>query len=264
MEQQQKGLLEVLGPKRSFFFGLALSIMAIATVGFFAFLFGGDTLSVAASKTNSNSVANSGSNSNTAPSAPAPAEVPTVPSPTNAVVAEVTDADWVKGDRNAPISVIEYSDLECPFCQRVHPTIQQLVDEYDGQVNWVYRHFPLSSLHSKAPREAEATECAGELGGNDGFWVFTDRLIEITPSNNGLQDSQLGEIAEYVGLNKAEFQNCLDSGKYTQKIQDAVTAATAAGGQGTPYFVVVSGDQKIPVSGAQPYDQFTSVVDSLL
>ncbi|MFC1687319.1 DsbA family protein [Patescibacteria group bacterium] len=262
MEQEQKGLFDVLGPKRSFFFGLALSIMMVATAGFFVFLLGGETLSVSASKTNSDAVTDSGSNTNTV--APTPTAVPTVPSPTNAVIAEITDTDWVKGDRNAPVSVIEYSDSECPFCKRVHPTIQQVVDNYDGQVNWVYRHFPLSSLHQKAAKEAEAAECAGELGGNDGFWAFTDRLYEITPSNDGLLESQLSDIAEYAGIDVTKFEDCLSSGKYTQKIQDAVTAATAAGGQGTPYSVIVSGDQQIPVSGAQPYEQFTAVVDSLL
>lgn len=264
MEQNQKGLLDVLGPKRSFLFGLALSIMAIGTVGFVAFLVSGDTLLASDAKTSSNTVADSGINTNSAPSIPTPTAVPTVPSPTNAVIAEVTDADWVKGNRNATVSVIEYSDSECPFCKRVHPTIQQVVDNYDGQVNWVYRHFPLSSLHQKAAKEAKAAECAGELGGNDGFWAFIDRLYEITPSNDGLLESQLSDIAKYAGIDVSKFEECLSSGKYTEKIQDAVIAAGAAGGQGTPYNVIVSGDQKIPVSGAQPYEQFTSVIDSLL
>jgi protein-disulfide isomerase len=85
-------------------------------------------------------------------------------------MAPITSADHIRGNPNAPVKIVEYSDMECPFCKRFHPTMQQTVDEYDGKVAWVYRHFPLDSIHSKARSEAIATECAGELGGNDMFW----------------------------------------------------------------------------------------------
>ena len=83
----------------------------------------------------------------------------------------VTSEDHIRGDINAPVKIVEYSDTECPFCKRFHTTMQEVYNEYGktGKVAWVYRHFPLDQLHSKARKEAEATECAAELGGNDKF-----------------------------------------------------------------------------------------------
>jgi protein-disulfide isomerase len=197
------------------------------------------------------------------PSTP-PSAVPQAPQPDASGMAPITDKDWVKGDRNAPISVVEYSDLECPFCKRVHPTLQQLVAEYGGKVNWVYRHFPLTQLHPKAVKEAEAAECAGELGGNEAFWKYVDRLYEVTPSNNGLEESELPNIAEYAGLTRGSFEECLNSGRHNQKVMDQAQDAVAAGGSGTPYNVIVKGDTKIPVSGAVPIDFFKARIDPLL
>ena len=112
----------------------------------------------------------------------------------------VTASDHIRGSLDAPVKIVEFSDLECPFCARFHPTLQQIFDEYEGQVAWVYRHFPLDTLHAKARKEAEATECAAELGGNDGFWAYLDRLFEVTPSNDRLDLALLPQIAEDVGL----------------------------------------------------------------
>ena len=97
--------------------------------------------------------------------------------PENAVsdYAPLTDADHVRGDRNAPIVMIEYSDYECPFCSRFHPTMKQVMQEYEGQIAWAYRHFPLS-FHPYAQVLAEGSECVAELGGNDAFWEFTDAI----------------------------------------------------------------------------------------
>lgn len=198
------------------------------------------------------------------PTAAAPSREAAPPQPTRAIqLAAVTDDDWVRGKKDAKVSVVEFSDTECPFCKRFHPTMQRLIEEYPDDVNWVYRHFPLS-IHPKAAKEAEATECAGELGGQDGFWNYVDRLFEVTPSNNGLDPAQLPQIAEEVGLDRAKFEVCLNSGKYAQKVQDHLNQATAAGANGTPYSVVVVGGQKTPVSGAVPYEQLKSIIDSVI
>lgn len=176
----------------------------------------------------------------------------------------ITDSDWVRGNRDAKISLVEFSDTECPFCKNFHPTLQRLISEYPNDVNWVYRHFPLAQLHSKAPKEAEATECAGEQGGNDGFWAYLDKLYEITPSNDGLDLAQLPEIAQEVGLDKGKFVECLDSGRFEGKVADHYNQAAQAGGQGTPYTVIVNGDEKIPVAGALPYEQLKAYIESVL
>ena len=191
---------------------------------------------------------------------------PTLPGVNNdIVVAAVGDEDHIKGDPDAPITIIEYSDFECPFCKRVHPTLERVVQEYNGDVRWVYRHFPLAQLHSKAAKQAEATECATELGGNEGFWALTDKIFEVTPSNDGLDMDSLPALAAEVGLSKAAFTKCLDSGKYADKIAEAVQEAQAAGGQGTPYSIIMDKDgNTTPLSGALPYENWVQVIDELL
>lgn len=177
----------------------------------------------------------------------------------------VSADDHIFGDVNAPVKVVEFSDLECPFCKRFHATMQQVIVAYSGQVAWVYRHFPIDQLHPKARKEAEATECANELGGNDKFWAYANRLIEVTPSNNGLDSKELPKIATYVGLDVAKFNQCLASGKYTAKIEAEVQASIAAGARGTPYSVVISkSGKKSVIPGALPYEQVKSIIDAAL
>lgn len=200
---------------------------------------------------------------NNRPSAPVPDGQPSASADIKLIPVD-KDKDWIKGNKDAKITVIEFSDTECPFCVRFHSTLQQVISDYDGQVNWVYRHFPISQLHSKAPKEAEATECAAEQGGNETFWAYLDRLISITPANNGLLASQLPEIAEYVGLDVNKFQACLDSGKYAKKIQEQIQQAQAAGAQGTPYSVIISGDKQVPIPGALSVDGVKALIDPLL
>ena len=168
----------------------------------------------------------------------------------------VSAEDHILGNPKAPIMIVEFSDTECPFCKNFHQTMHKVIDTYGktGKVAWVYRHFPIDGLHSKARKESEATECAAELGGNDGFWKYLDSLYKKTPSNNDLDMSLLPLIAEEIGLNKTDFEKCLGSGKYADKIERSVQDATTAGGQGTPYTVIITKYEKIPISeGAIPF-----------
>lgn len=178
----------------------------------------------------------------------------------------VTDSDYVKGNRNARIALIEYSDLECPFCKRFHPTAQQAVDEYPDDVMWVYRHFPLEQLHSKATKQAEAVECAGKLAGNDGFWALTDKIFEVTPSNNGLDNSTLPDLAAEVGIDKSAFQTCLDSGEMALDVSDDFQSGTKAGVTGTPGNILLDTKtgESILIPGAVPYQQLKQAIDDML
>jgi len=179
----------------------------------------------------------------------------------------VDGSDHILGNPDAPVKIVEFSDFECPFCKRFHGVVQQIMDEYgaDGKVAWVYRQFPLEQLHSKARREAEASECAGELGGNAAFWKYTDRIFEITPSNDGLNLGLLPEIAEFAGLDRAQFEECLDSGRWRDHIDEDIKDAVASGGRGTPFSVVIGPDgQKQVINGAQPYQVVKSIIDQML
>ncbi len=189
------------------------------------------------------------------------------PSASLDAIKPVSADDHILGNPDAPVKIVEFSDLECPFCKRFHETLQQVMDEYgkDGQVAWVYRHFPLVQLHSKAPKEAEATECAAELGGNTAFWAFTDKVFEATPSNDGLDLALLPQFAEAVGVDKAAFQTCLDSGRHAAFVQSQYDDALASGGNGTPYSVVIAANgKKFPINGALPYAQVKAVIDQAL
>lgn len=237
-----------LSTRQSFLAGLGAALAVFFVAGFFVLLY-----MVLAGDKASPQAANPGAVvDDTAPQAPVINFAP------------VTDADWYRGNPEAGITVIEYSDLECPYCKTFHPEITRAIEEYQDDVRWVYRHFPLT-IHPKATTEAEAAECAGELGGNEGFWAFIDRVFEVTPSNNGLDLATLPDIAEYTGLDREDFSACLDSGKYADKVQQQINDAISAGGQGTPYSVIATPDgEKIPVNGAVSYSQLKSFLDSVL
>ena len=174
--------------------------------------------------------------------------------------------DHIRGNPNAPVKIVEYSDMECPFCKRFHETMKQVSTEYGDQVAWVYRHFPLDQLHSKARKEAVASECAAEQGGNTAFWKYMDRWFELTPSNNQTDiDTVLPQIAKEIGLDTAKFASCLGSKKYDAHIEENIQNATATGGNGTPWSIVVSKSGKqYPLSGAQPVEAVKQLIDVAL
>lgn len=171
--------------------------------------------------------------------------------------------DHIRGNPAAPVTLVEYSDFECPFCKSFHPTVKKVVDESGGRVKWVYRHFPLDEIHSKARKEAAASECAAELGGNDAFWKFADRFYELTPSNNRTDiDTVLPQVAREVGLDKARFASCLASGRHDRRVEEDLQNAGATGGRGTPWSIIVSKSGKTyPLSGAQPYASVKQLIE---
>lgn len=198
---------------------------------------------------------------------------PTVKGPTQGKLTDeqakklppVTAEDHVRGSRNAQVFLVEYSDLECPFCKRFHETAKQVVEDYDGKVSWVYRHYPIAQLHSKAPKQSEATECAFELAGEDGFWKLTDKIYEITPANNGLNMDELPKLAASLGINESRFKSCLDSGKYADKVAKQMQGGTQAGVSGTPGNFVINqkGDVWL-IPGAVPLESVKVIIDEAL
>ncbi|MBC7767108.1 thioredoxin domain-containing protein [Arenimonas sp.] len=194
--------------------------------------------------------------------------------------AEFTDiksTDHIRGSKDAKVVIIEYSDTECPFCKVYHETMKKIYAEFgkDNQVAWVYRHFPISygdrPLHKKSAKEAEATECAAELGGADMFWKYTDAVYETTTSNDTLDANVLPQLATKLGLDTAKFTACLDSGKYADKVKTSYDEALKAGAKGTPYTVIRFKGEFIPLVndtgeglGALPYEVVNKIVNQLL
>lgn len=181
-------------------------------------------------------------------------------------VAPVTNDDHIRGNPNAPIMIVEYSDYDCPFCKNFHETMKQVMAKYgtDGQVAWVYRQFPLESLHPNAPKIAGASECVAELGGNEAFWAFSDLVFGERSTNEPTDLTRLPEFATTAGVDKTAFENCYNSGKYTEQIAADIEAALAAGARGTPYSIVMVGDQQGVINGAQQYPVVEQIIETLI
>ncbi len=181
-------------------------------------------------------------------------------------VEPVTEKDHIRGNPNAPIMIVEYSDFDCPFCKNFHQTMQQVMESYgaDGKVAWVYRQFPLQQLHPNAPKVAAASECVASLGGNDAFWKFADLIIGDRGTNEPTNVTKLPEYAAQVGVDKTKFSACVDAGTYNEKITKDIEKAIKAGAQGTPYSIIIVGDQQAVINGAQPYANVKQMIDTLL
>lgn len=183
----------------------------------------------------------------------------------NTDVDPVTSADHIRGNINAPVKIVEYSDLECPFCKRFHQTMIEVTAKYGDKVAWVYRHYPIDSLHEKARNEAVAAECAGAQGGEEAFWQFIDKVFEITPGNDGLDPAELSKIAANLKLDVAKFNECLKSGQFDAKVEASVQSALKAGAQGTPYPIVLGPKGQMTVlPGAVPLADVSAAIDKVL
>lgn len=177
------------------------------------------------------------------------------------------DRDHIYGNPDASVSLIEYSDFECPFCKRFHPTAKKIVDAYDGKVNWVYRHFPLAFHNPGAQKQAEASECAADLGGNDAFWRYTDLIYERTTSNgNGFPLDGLVPLAEEIGLDGTKFRKCLEEERYAARVQEDYEEGVSIGISGTPGNILLHNEsgEVMPRPGAAPFDVMKQLIDGLL
>lgn len=239
-----------VSPKASFIVGLVGGVLVLCTIGFFVLLGimlkGG--FSVPSARVADDSAAD--------------IQVPPADDGgSGEAVGEVKPVsadDHVRGAKNAAVTLIEYSDFQCPFCDKFHPTMQQLMREYDGKVKWVLRHYPLS-FHPQAVPSANASECAGEQGK---FWEYADKLFENQAT---LGDDLYKKLAGDLGLNKSKFESCYSAKKYQAHITADQAGGTAAGVTGTPGTIILGADgSKQLVPGAVPYEQLKAMVDSAL
>ncbi|MDP6642097.1 MAG: DsbA family protein [Candidatus Nanoarchaeia archaeon] len=174
---------------------------------------------------------------------------------TGSTTLDIEVNEKVKGDPNAPVTIVEYSDFECPFCGRfVQQTFPSIEQQYisTGKVKFIYKHFPLRNIHFSAQTAAEAAECANE---QEKFWEYHDLLFQNSPR---FRENNLIDYATQVGLNIDQFQECLKSGKYKGVIEKDLRDGSAAGIRGTPGFIV-NGQL---ISGAQPFSVFQQLIDS--
>jgi protein-disulfide isomerase len=185
------------------------------------------------------------------------------PSFKSGALRQVDVQDHILGNPEARVKIVEYSDLQCPFCKRYHSSLKQMIDEYgtDGEVAWVYRHFPIEQLHPFAKPLAIATECAGKLGGNELFWELTDEIFESSPKDN----RELKRLVVDLHLKSDSFDECFASGEFDDTINQSINDAVAAGAQGTPFTIVIAGDgSQERFSGAVPYADLKTSVETAL
>ena len=245
--------------KKSFLTGILAGLGIFFTIGFFVLLVmflrqGGISQKVATSaEADSAPIVE-----NTGQAAEAQPSQPTQPAPTPPPAAKanfaITDADHIRGDVNAPITIVEFSDYQCPYCSRFHTTMQQVMNDYQGQVRWVYKHFPLDSIHPQARKAAEAAECAGE---QDKFWEYSDQLLA---KQADIKTSKFDVFATDLGLDVNKFNECLSSGKYAKKVEADYQEGIKSGVRGTPGNFI--NGQSVP--GAVPYENIKAVIDGLL
>ena len=180
---------------------------------------------------------------------------------------KIDDAPFL-GDAKATVTLMEFSDYQCPFCSRhMRDTFPQIENDYikTGKVRYVLREFPLESIHPQAIKAAEAAGCASDQGK---YWEMHDRLFA---NQNALAPAQLTSHAEALSLDAAKFKTCLDTGKFTAKVRKDLSDAQKYGATGTPTFFIGLTDPKSSdvkavrkIVGAQTYAAFKDAIDTLL
>ena len=165
---------------------------------------------------------------------------------------EVAASGPSRGPENAPVTIVEFSDFQCPYCGREYPVVERVMKEYDGKVRLVFRHFPLE-FHPFAQKAAEAGACAADQGGEK-FWKLHDRMFT---NQQKLAVDDLKGYAKELGLDSSRFEKCLDSGEKRALVEADEKAGQEAGVSGTPAFFV----NGVFINGAVPYEQFKDAVD---
>lgn len=252
---KKQNVFDLIPSQTAFWIGFAAAILCTGTIGFIllssCILTQKCTLGgLGLNSTNSKQVAinnpSQNENDNTAPSVP------------SGTVPVVTADDHVRGDKNAKVTMIEYSDFQCPYCGAFDPTITKVFETYKGKVRWVYRHFPLS-FHPNAEPAALASECAGEQGK---FWEFLDLAFK---NQDALGPDFYTKFATDNKLDLNKFNDCISSQKYLKKVQDQAQAGGTAGIDGTPgTFLIGKDGSATPIKGAVPFETLKAAVDKLL
>lgn len=247
-----KGFFSNLSPKSSFLVGLIGGIMFLCSVGFFVLL--GVYISSGFDNDNSAKVAGVDTTKNTNTNTNVAADPTAVPS---RIDIEIKEGDFIRGNPEAEIVLVEFSDIQCSYCARFHETAKQLVDNYPNDVMWVYKHFPLDSIHPEARPAAIASECVAEQEGEEGFWTYLDALFE---NQSSLGDAYYEQLAKEQGLDIAKFKTCLDSSETAAKVQQDYQEGITYGVQGTPGGYLDGNE----LGGAVPYAQLEAALQSLL
>lgn len=251
-KSQSGGMFDQLPPKFAFWAGVVTSSAVwaiVALVILLVLVFGGDGLSTDSKKTTNTNKAVAAADAGTGEEAAAQDSV------------DMDSLRNVKGE--GELTIIEYSDFDCPFCQRFHPTVQSVVDQYEGQVAWAFKHFPLTSLHPNAEDAAVGAECAAA---QDKFWEFTDTYFDASSGITSTGDNKINDVADQIGLNADEFATCLEDTDVRALVRADASEAQALGGRGTPFSVIVDEDGTVvgTIPGALQEAAVVQTIEGLL
>lgn len=187
--------------------------------------------------------------------------------PNPEVTRPVTPSDHIIGDPSAPITVIEYGDIDSSYSKQFQLTMEQIMTEYlaGGKVAWVYRHFPLTTDHQYAATNALAAECAGSLGSGTIFFRFIDALETAAPNGDEFNPQNYGPVLATLGIAQDAFTTCMANGTFTQHIHDDYDNALAAGATGSPFIILlIHGQKPMPIQGAVPYTAMKKILDNAI
>jgi predicted DsbA family dithiol-disulfide isomerase len=159
-----------------------------------------------------------------------------------------------KGSSNAPVTIVEFSDFECPYCKRVQPTLKTIAEKYGDRVAFVYKDFPLPELHHDAQAAAEASHCAEE---QDKFWAYHDALFTASPA---FDKETFVQLADGVGLNRKAFEACVESGRHQERVMRDLALGRSLGVIATPTFFV----NGVNLSGPGSASEFEKIIDAEL
>ncbi len=184
------------------------------------------------------------------------------PTPTKLDIRLPSNKDHIIGSPTAPIVLVEYSDFQCPFCSMIHPSLKHIVETSNGQIAWVLRELPLTTIHPLAEPSAHAAECIAAQLGNDAFWKYADAVFS---NQKQLSADYSAQIAAQLGADPAKFSQCVSSKQYQKLIDADSTEGMNNGANGTPYTVVVNTQtgKMLPLSGALPEAQLLSAIKSI-
>ncbi|MBU0732292.1 thioredoxin domain-containing protein [Patescibacteria group bacterium] len=243
-KSEKKQLFEGSNPRLVFVLGIVVG------VGVFSLL--SLAILVAMSGKDDGKEAEANSNTNAAAVNKAPAEAGL-----SADAITITEADYIYGNPDASVTFVEFSDFQCPFCSKFHPTMKTFAEANQDNIRWIFKHFPLKS-HPQAQPAAVAVECAGAQGK---FFEYNAGLFE---NQSSLSEEFYTQLAGDLGLNTVEFDICLSAGEHDNKISADYNMALEAGVTGTPNTIVFNKDGEVQmISGAVDEAYLQSVLDDL-
>ncbi|MEK7099608.1 MAG: thioredoxin domain-containing protein [Patescibacteria group bacterium] len=182
-------------------------------------------------------------------------------------VTPVTPDDHLIGNPQAPVMVVEYSDIDSEHGKALQATMQQLMTEYaaGGKVAWVYRHFPLTTVHPNSLRHALAAECASSLGAADAFWRFIDLVNAGAPGSAQFDPKNYDSVVRQLGIDTTAFNECVTSGKFAGRVRENNHNALEAGATGAPYtLILIKNQDPIIIHGALPYASMKQAIDKAI